>query len=313
MRAAVRPVPFSSIVLTPRAIIDLGDDVAKWTRNGFSESSAWLWTLAQGDSVERIEYDAVSEAEFIERYEKPNVPVVIVGATKDWPANEAWTIDVNKKKTIIIFFHRVIKKNLVASYGDRRFRCGEDDSGSSVNLKMKYFLTYCAETKDDSPLYIFDGTFGDRAKAQTLLNFYSVPKYFREDLFQYMGESRRPPYRWVVIGPARSGTNIHIDPLGTSAWNSLLQGHKRWAIFPPGAPKELVSPPLKEDEAIFWFHHVYPLTQVFISFFLKKIIFFLFFFRNPIGLDQSRSTCSRDPARLCLCPAAGGTSSSTWT
>ena len=42
---------------------------------------------------------------------------------------------------------------------------GSDDDGYAVRLKLKHFAHYLASpvhSRDDSPLYIFDGTFADR-------------------------------------------------------------------------------------------------------------------------------------------------------
>jgi hypothetical protein len=45
-----------------------------------------------------------------------------------------------------------------------------------------------------------------------------------------LGE-HRPDFRWLIIGPKRSGTSFHIDPYLTSAWNALLSGRKLWLLY----------------------------------------------------------------------------------
>jgi histone arginine demethylase JMJD6 len=79
---------------------------------------------------------------------------------------------------------------------------GSDDDGYAVRLRFEHFLRYCAyphhACSDDSPLYIFDGTFADRSGSAAMAKQYSVPGLFQEDLFQLAGERRRPPYRLVL-------------------------------------------------------------------------------------------------------------------
>ncbi|KAK6058072.1 JmjC domain protein, partial [Cooperia oncophora] len=158
----------------------------------------------------------------------------------------------------LLSFQRFTQK-----YGDAFFKCGETPKGRPVHLKFKYFAEYMRENEDDSPLYIFDDHFAERKETKGILEDYEVPRYFSDDLFNILGTNvKRAPYRWIVIGPARSGTTIHVDPLGTSAWNALIHGHKRWVFIHPDTPKELVHIPKDQrgvhpKEAVTWFSTVY--------------------------------------------------------
>ncbi|PIK54767.1 putative bifunctional arginine demethylase and lysyl-hydroxylase JMJD6-B-like [Apostichopus japonicus] len=170
----------------------------EWVRFNYHETFDEHSFASVNDNVERIDANKCSEEEFIEKFEKPGIPCVIVNGQDNWQALKKWT--------------------------------------------------------------------PEHVKRNKILEDFEIPKYFQDDLFQYAGEKRRPPYRWFVIGPSRSGTGIHIDPLGTSAWNSLVFGHKRWCMFPRMTPRELVKPMVGEggkqrDEAITWFTHVYPRTR----------------------------------------------------
>lgn len=216
---------------------------ADWTKAGYA-SSGLTERLRQSvaDEVPRIRAEELSDEEFIERFERANKPVLIGQLCDSWEAHSKWTLD-----------------RLLQDYGGEKFKVGEDDDGYAVYVKLKYFIRYMLDNQDDSPLYVFDSSFADRPSTRSLRQDYLLPRFFTDDLFRLVGEKRRPPYRWFVLGPERSGSYVHIDPLGTSAWNALLKGHKCWALLPPGVPKEVTQPKnCGGREAIAWFANVLP-------------------------------------------------------
>ncbi|CAG8529479.1 13723_t:CDS:2, partial [Racocetra fulgida] len=184
-------------------------DIFEWSKHGFANNNYWISPSA--DKLPRIDVSQVSREEFIRKYEDPGLPVVITGCTKGWAAETKWN-----------------KEELLRNYARHKFKIGEDDKGNPVRMTFKYYMYYLETEglKDDSPLYIFDSSFGRRGKPkkansegknlnpkskECLLKDYKVPTYFDDDLFRFTGENRRPPYRWFVIGGERSGTGL-IDP-----------------------------------------------------------------------------------------------------
>ncbi|KAF3445888.1 hypothetical protein FNV43_RR11065 [Rhamnella rubrinervis] len=141
-------------------------------------------------------------------------PVLLTGLVDTWPARHTWTTEY-----------------LLQNYGDTKFKISQRSSRKTL-MKFKDYVSYMKLQHDEDPLYIFDDKFGEHA--QGLLNDYSVHHLFQEDFFDVLDRDQRPPFRWLIIGPERSGASWHVDPALTSAWNTLLCGRKRWALYPPG-------------------------------------------------------------------------------
>lgn len=195
--------------------------------------------------------------DFFTRYEATDTPCVLLNIPAgydggkfvgEWKGYRSWGLDYLAKDEAL---------------RERLFKCGEDDDGCSVKVRLKHFLRYLEENNDDSPLYIFDTAFDEDRLAKRILSDYTVPSYFSDDLFRYVSESRRPPYRWFLVGPERSGTTVHIDPLSTNAWNTLIYGKKRWVLFPPHVPKRIVKGKDcirkgEDDEAVHYFTTILP-------------------------------------------------------
>ncbi|KAI8051535.1 hypothetical protein BDF22DRAFT_691202 [Syncephalis plumigaleata] len=154
---------------------------------------------------------------FINEYERPNRPVIIADGARNWPALANWTPD-----------------RLLAMYGDTQFRA------EKVDITLDNYWKYAEAQQDESPLYLFDRGFTERCTA--MQEEFTVPDYFREDLFSHLGEEKRPDYRWLIVGPARSGSTFHKDPNATSAWNAVVSDESE------------VTAPVSVME---WFHYYY--------------------------------------------------------
>ena len=173
-------------------------------------------------------------------FERQNVPVILEGLTNSWKAMTSCTW-----------------KSLTETYGNYEWRFS-DTHGACMTLTTYHKYTQSLEGQtDESPLAVYDSQL-DGDERISLLDDYEVPPCFNGcDLFQCLGEDRRPPYRWILMGPARSGTGLHIDPLGTHAWVTLVEGYKRWVLFPYGTDKATIGMQTPQIPSALWFASSY--------------------------------------------------------
>ena len=172
------------------------------------------------DNVARECASSLSLGAFVDKYEVPGLPCVIKESMKSWNSVNEWSLS-----------------SLCDMLGDKKFRVGPFDVAFSA------FADYVRNHREENPLYLFDCKFGEKCSA--LLDGYKVPKYFcgkDRDLFASPPAEKRPDFRWLILGAAKSGSKWHVDPNKTSAWNAAIFGRKKWIMLPPGCPPPGVRP-----------------------------------------------------------------------
>ena len=176
-----------------------------------------------------------------------NQPFMLTKTVKQWPIFRDWT-----------------KESLLEKYADVRFRA------EAVDWPLKTYVDYLNDSRDESPLYLFDRAFAEKMSLKISSEpdesaAYWPPTCFGPDAFSVLG-AQRPDHRWLIVGPARSGSTFHKDPNATSAWNAVITGSKYWIMFPssPSIPpppgvfvsedQSEVTSPLSIAEWLLGFH-----------------------------------------------------------
>lgn len=201
--------------------------VSEWNKSRYADTDITERPIkydGQSVPIPRVRRSDITPEWFYENAAKLKQPMIIEDALSDWPAMKRWTFEALEER-----FRHIA------------FKVGSDKKGRKLRLKYKYFKDYMDKQQDDSPLYLFETSMDSITEMSTLKEDYSVPDVFPHDWLNLMNAESRPPYRWWCIGPRRSGTGVHTDPLGTAAWNAVTTGTKRWVLFEPEVSKRLAK------------------------------------------------------------------------
>ena len=256
--------------VSPGDSAELGKSIAYLSqqdlRTDTKNREAWralIERLSVGEGVrfgdlDYLEAASLSQEDFDARYVAAAQPCMVRGCTSQWRAASRWKS----------------AEDMAAWYGDVGIRITEvrDDPGAvprALRVPLSKYLQYA---KDDSggadfPWYGFEDDLTGERLALARGEDWDVPFFCKEDAYDTSAEARHvfPRNTFFIVGGARTGTNLHVDPNCTSAWNSLLCGRKRWALFPPVDSQGILDMGIEQNGAkvkrtppCWWWQEVYP-------------------------------------------------------
>ncbi|TQS34638.1 hypothetical protein Golomagni_04970 [Golovinomyces magnicellulatus] len=183
---------------------------------------AYASNIPEANSIPRLKEISLTDYSDTWGYK----PFILTNQMQDWPVYKSWDNEFLLKQ-----YHHV------------KFRA------EGLKWRLDEYFEYMKNNCDESPLYLFDKDFFEKmglnsGESKSSSSYWS-PECFEEDLFAVFGD-QRPDFRWLIVGPERSGSTFHKDPNATCAWNAVIRGSKYWIMFPttnsrPSPPGVYVS------------------------------------------------------------------------
>ena len=179
--------------------------------------------------VERVPIVSITEAEFAERYLRPNRPVLLTGigtlAETEWVTADG-TPDI---------------EYLVTVFGDSSVPVASPD-GSRCTMTVSEYASWWRGSRAGPPQYLKDWHF---AAQHPEYRAYETPPHVADDWLNdhwaALGDADGDgDHRFVYLGPAGSRTKLHADVLFSYSWSINICGVKRWRLV-RDAHRALVS------------------------------------------------------------------------
>lgn len=152
---------------------------------------------------------------FRREYHGRSRPVLVRGHAADWPARRRWNFDFFAREYGSI---RVTIRRSFAETDELRTTIGE-------------YLAGITRNPEPNSYYVANGDF---CRECPELRADYEPPAFLPNWFDELPADVFPGFRWILIGPAGSGSRMHVDVFGTASWNVVLLGEKLWCFHPPG-------------------------------------------------------------------------------
>jgi hypothetical protein len=189
-------------------------------------------------NIDRVSFQNVDK---IQTYLNNNIPVLVVGLSSEWKLSE-WVkqaTDVN------------IDTLYSSSYGSRstKMKSSNDVLTQALIMYLRQQYLWVQQVQKNHYSWLAEEPAGSPEELMSMLrkhlqdsytkpwNLYGSQDFLRECHRKNIMEM--PPHEWILFAATGTGSAWHVDPLNTSAWNTLLVGQKRWGLHPPS-----LTPPL---------------------------------------------------------------------